>query len=128
MAKKGLEEVVEMNNFVERLWSLCSYEEGLSYAKEACQLAQEVLGREHQEYGRSLTNLGDMYAALSDFAESEKVCCKALEVLRATVGENSRQFCKTVNILMMSRVGLGHDPIRLPPRHEITAKAQMSQF
>jgi len=68
-----------------------------------------------------------MVNAVSDRSEAERVCCKALKPPRATVGGNSQQFCRTVNVLMVCRTALGYDLMRLPPRHRFIAKAKMSQ-
>ena len=54
--------------------------------KEALEICQKVLGREHPDTATSLNNLAGLYMAMGDYAKAEPLFKEALEIRQKVLG------------------------------------------
>jgi tetratricopeptide (TPR) repeat protein len=76
----------ELSKQVVRLYAEKNYKEALEPAKQAVEIREKLLGKEHQLVGDALSNLGAVYLGLKRYSEAESCYKQALEINEKTHG------------------------------------------
>src|SRR5215208_344264 len=79
--------VTLLNQQSEQLQQQGQYEQAISAATQACDIARQKLGELHPLFANSLHNLGKVYSAMGRHAEAEPLYHQALEIIRTNGGE-----------------------------------------
>jgi CHAT domain-containing protein/Flp pilus assembly protein TadD len=67
--------------------------------KEALEIRQKVLGREHPDTAQSLNNLALLYQAMGDYAKAEPLLTEALEIRQKVLGREHPDTAQCLNNL-----------------------------
>src|SRR4051794_41065161 len=97
-----------LNDEVLRLRREGCYEQALSAAHRACQLAEQNYGPTHPQYGLCVNNLGSLYLALGNFAAAEPLVQRALRICRISPGSDHPEYALLLNNLGSLYHGMGN--------------------
>ena len=75
--------------------------------KEALEIRQKVLGREHPDTAASLNNLAKLYWAMGDYAKAEPLYKEALEIRQKVLGPEHPDTATSLNNLAYLELDLG---------------------
>jgi tetratricopeptide (TPR) repeat protein len=99
--------VHRLNQAAVRLYRKGRYQEALTNAKEARELARRGLGPNHPLHGRSLNNVATMHQAMGDHAAALPVFRQALLIYRATLAANDPELATCLTNLAASCRAIG---------------------
>ncbi|HEY7311235.1 MAG TPA: tetratricopeptide repeat protein [Gemmataceae bacterium] len=77
------------------------YREALPLTQQALTLSKQVLGEQHPDYAKSLTNLGGLYNEMGDYAKAEPLFQQALAVRKQVLGEKHPDYAQSLNNLAL---------------------------
>ncbi len=86
VAAQGAEDIGALDKQVFQLYGQGKYKEADAIAEKALALAERVLGREHPDTLRSVSNLATLYCAQGRYGEAEPLYKRALEGFERTLG------------------------------------------
>src|SRR6202790_1229752 len=83
------------------------YAEAEPLYKEALEIRQKVLGRDHPDTAQSLNNLAGLYKATGDYAKAEPLYKEALEIYQKVLGREHPDTATSLNNLALLELDLG---------------------
>lgn len=69
------------------------YPTALAYAEQALEMAKEIYGEEHPEYGASLNNIAFVYDAMGRYDEAIDLTKRAVDNAKNTLGKQHEEYC-----------------------------------
>ena len=94
-------EIDRLGQQVEQLFQEGKYEQALTVAQQACDLALRQLGNKHARHAACLHNLAALLDALGDFDRAEKTYLQSIAVYRAALGEQHPEYANSLNDLAL---------------------------
>lgn len=89
----------ELNNTFKQLYAKSDYENALKYCDSSLKFAEKNHGKNHDNYAKSLNNMGVIYYALKQNETSLNYHLQALELRKQLHGDKSEQYLSSLNNL-----------------------------
>lgn len=103
-----LEEAGKLSRQVLSLFAEKKFDEALALAKQALEIREKILGRDHEEVASSLDSLADIYVAQQKYGVAEPLYRRSLASLEKKWGPESKYLTNTIESLALVRFAL-HD-------------------
>ncbi len=102
------QQIIDLNYQVIRLYNERRYKEATTTSLQACDLARQHFGANHEELANSLSNLAFLYEAQGEYLEAERVYREALTIYRAMPEESALNFAGALNNLAFLYSSMGN--------------------
>jgi len=101
-----LEEAGKLSRQALLLFAENKFDEALAPAKQALEIREKVLGRDHEQVAASLDNLADIYVAQQKYVVAEPLYKRSLAILEKKWGPESKYLTSTIESLALVRFAL----------------------
>lgn len=75
------------------------YDSSFFYAGKSIKLAAEIFGERSRNYAMSISNLGELYAIVEEYANAEPELTRSLAILETNIGKNDSDYATVCNNL-----------------------------
>jgi CHAT domain-containing protein/Tfp pilus assembly protein PilF len=100
-ARAPLEEAVQLNKQVEKLYEEGKYQEAVVPAERALAIREKALGPNHADVAESLNNLALLYQDQGEYAKAEPFHVRALAIREKALGPSHPDVAESLNNLAL---------------------------
>lgn len=92
LIEKGADQEIATSEFSEYYFQLGNYSKALAFAEKALMQTEQNLGKQHEEYGDVLNNLGKIYLTIGKYEEALPLFQEALDNTSKSIGEQNLRY------------------------------------
>ncbi|AFY80309.1 CHAT domain-containing protein [Oscillatoria acuminata] len=94
-----MEQINSLNRKARTAYDQGQYEQGIQFAKQACELGKYAFGENHPDYARILNVLAHLYRARGRLTDAEPLLLQAMDIFKVQLGEDHPDYATSLNNL-----------------------------